>query len=107
MILAAGILGVVMQANAKQPPKINEVKFLTNLHCKSCKAKIENYMAFEKGVVSVEADVQTKVVTMSYRTRLTDAEKLAEALRELGYTAEILPKSEKTPGDEKKPGDQK
>ncbi|HSW67610.1 MAG TPA: heavy-metal-associated domain-containing protein [Bacteroidales bacterium] len=96
LILLISLLGTVIKADAQQPPKIKEVKILTNLHCTSCKAKIENYMAFEKGVVAVGADVETKVVTLSYRTSRTDAEALAEAIRKLGYTAEILPEDEKT-----------
>lgn len=85
------------ELRAQKPKDKEVVKIQTNLDCESCKKKIENYMAFEKGVTAVSAEVQTKIVTIEYRTKRTSEEKLVEAIKKLGYKAEVI---------EEKPADQ-
>jgi periplasmic mercuric ion binding protein len=75
---------------AQKPSNREEVKIKTNLDCDACKKKIEDYMAFERGVTAIHADIPTKVVTIGYRTKRTDEEKLLTALRKLGYEAEVM-----------------
>lgn len=72
----------------KQPDR--EVVYQTNLHCKSCAAKIQDNIAFEKGVKDLEIQVDEKTVRVVYNPAKTDSQKLAEAIRDLGYTAEII-----------------
>lgn len=79
---------------AQKPANREEVKIQTNLDCDACKKKIEDYMAFERGVTAIHADVPTKVVTIEYRTNRTDEEKLLTALRKLGYEAEVMEEKE-------------
>lgn len=79
-----------MELMAQNPKEKEVVKIQTNLDCDACKKKIENYMAFEKGVTSVSADVKTKVVTIEYRTRRTNEEKMVGAIEKLGYEAKVI-----------------
>jgi periplasmic mercuric ion binding protein len=88
MILAAGT------SLAQRPANREEVKIQTNLDCDACKKKIEDYMAFERGVTAIKADVPTKVVTIEYRANRTDEDKLVGALKKLGYEAEVIEESE-------------
>jgi len=96
LLLAALTLLANGLSMAQTPTKTEEVKIQTNLHCASCKKKIEDHMAFERGVVAVSADVPTKIVTIKYRTNRTDEEKLIAAIRKLGYEAERFDDKDKT-----------
>lgn len=74
---------------AQEPePREKEIKIQTSAVCGMCEERIESNMAFEKGVKSVELDDKTKVVTIKYKTKKTDPEKLREAISELGYDAD-------------------
>jgi copper chaperone CopZ len=88
MFLAAGT------SLAQKPSNKEEVKVQTNLDCDECKKKIEDYMAFERGVTAIKADVPSKVVTIEYRSNRTDEDKLVAALKKLGYEAEVIEESE-------------
>lgn len=62
----------------------------TSMTCDNCKKKIERDIAFEKGVKSVEANVETKKVTISYLDDKNSDEKLVKAIEKLGYTAKVV-----------------
>ena len=72
----------------KEEPKksVELVVFDVSVHCQGCKAKIERSLAFEKGVKEVEASVEHRTVTVRYKTKKTNPDKLADAIRKLGYT---------------------
>lgn len=61
------------------------VKLRTDITCQSCKSKIEKYMAYEKGVIAVDADIEADVVTITYKPSKTDAQALSSALAKCGY----------------------
>ncbi len=96
LIVTAGLL--LAQKNADQ----KAIKVQTNLDCHACKVKIEKYMAFEKGVTSVEADVSTKIVTIGYRSSRTNEEKLCKAIEKIGYKAEVVKDEKEKASGEKK-----
>lgn len=96
LLVSAGQL--FAQKNADQ----KVIKIQTNLDCHACKMKIEKYMAFEKGVTSVEADVPTKIVTVGYRSSHTNEEKLCKAIEKIGYKAAVIKDDmEKASGEKK------
>jgi copper chaperone CopZ len=66
------------------------VKIKTSAQCESCKATIEKYMNFEKGVKSAELDYKTKILTVSYDSKKTTPEKLRIAVTKSGYDADSL-----------------
>ncbi len=91
------VFSFVLEAYSQESTKEKKVvKILTSLDCQACVEKINKNIAFEKGVRKIEADLETKIVTITYRSDKTTPEKLAKAIRKLGYTAEILPEKEKT-----------
>jgi periplasmic mercuric ion binding protein len=94
MLLAAVTLLASSTSLAQKPSNKEEVKVQTNLDCDACKKKIEDYMAFERGVTAIKADVPSKVVTIEYRSNRTDEDKLVAALKKLGYEAEVIEESE-------------
>jgi copper chaperone CopZ len=56
-----------------------------------CKDRIENGMAFEKGVKDVNLDVETKIATIKYNTKSTSPDELRKKISKLGYDADEIP----------------
>ena len=67
----------------------------TSAQCESCKKRIENNMAFEKGVKKVTLDVDTKNLTLVYDKKKTSPEKLKTAVTKIGYDADEMKANEK------------
>ncbi|MGD9491761.1 MAG: heavy-metal-associated domain-containing protein [Bacteroidales bacterium] len=70
--------------------KTEEVKIQTNLHCVSCKEKIEAELATVKGVKEAVADVNTKVVTVKFSPKKTSSAVIVERIQKLGYQAKTM-----------------
>ena len=60
----------------------------TSAVCGSCKNRIEKNLAFEKGVTNVVLDLETKIVTITYKPSKTNPEKLRTAISKIGYDAD-------------------
>ena len=68
--------------------KTETVTFSVNgMHCKNCVKKITENISFEKGVKDLKTDLAKKTVTVTFDPEKTSADKLAAALRKLGYEA--------------------
>ncbi|HCT30333.1 MAG TPA: hypothetical protein DIW31_06290 [Bacteroidales bacterium] len=80
--------------SAQKKDETKEVCISATLHCKSCQKKVEREIAFEKGVKSVTTNLEEKTVTIKYDASKNTDEKLAEALKKLGYEVKILKKEE-------------
>ncbi len=76
-----------MTASAVAPKnEYKVVKFDVPITCENCKKKVVENISFEKGVKKLEVSVEDKTVTITYDQTKTDEEKLAAAIRKLGYT---------------------
>ncbi len=89
------IAGMPKVIQAQKKDEIKEVTISATLHCKSCQKKVEREIAFEKGVKSVTTNLEEKTVTIKYDPSKNTDEKLAEALKKLGYEVKILKPEEK------------
>lgn len=89
-------------SSAQTTKKTDTVKILTSAVCGMCKDRIESKMAYEKGVVSVVLDNDTKICTIVYKSDKTDPDKLRQAISKIGYDADSVPADpkayEKLPG---------
>lgn len=85
--------------SARDKVELVTVVYSVGLHCNNCKKKVENNIAFEKGVKDLQVNLEEKTVTVTYRTDKTDSEKIKEAIEKLGYTVLI---KEETKVDSKK-----
>ncbi len=74
-----------------QDGKEAKVQIKTSAVCKMCKATIEKYLAYEKGVKTSSLDVPSKVVTVTYNPKKTDLAKIKQAINKSGYDADELP----------------
>ena len=87
---AASVTEISAVAAVKAPKgEIKTVVFSTDLHCQKCVNKINDNLAFEKGVKDLKVDLKTHTITVKYYTSKTSVEKLAAAIKKLGYTATV------------------
>jgi len=97
-IIAAAVLAVPSQAAAPAqkteisisvaPAKTETVVFDTKMSCNNCVKKIKENIAFEKGVKDLEVSLEKQTITVTYDPSKTNPEKLAAAIKKLGYKAE-------------------
>ncbi|MEC7863853.1 MAG: heavy-metal-associated domain-containing protein [Bacteroidota bacterium] len=74
------------------------VEILTSASCfegPCCKERIEEEMQFTRGVTAVDLDIESKVLTVSFKTKKTDANKLRKAISLIGYNADDVKANKK------------
>lgn len=77
------------EISAPKPKKdIKTVTFKSNLHCANCAKKVQENIAFEKGVKDLQVSVENQTIVVTYDATKTSEEKLAAAIKKLGYKAE-------------------
>ncbi len=83
---------VMLSAQAQDKvPKTEKVEIKTSAICGQCKDRLETNIGYEKGVTNVVLDLETKVLTVEYKTTKTDKEKLKKAVSKIGYDADEVP----------------
>ena len=73
------------------------VNILTSAPCVGmlcCKEKIEEEMQFTRGVTAVDLEIETGIVTVTFKTKKTDADKLRKVISLLGYNADDIKANE-------------
>ena len=90
MFLCLGTVFNLQAQNKDKKKKVEEVAFLTDLHCENCKKKIEKNISWEKGVKDLRVDLDDKKVTIFYDPAKTNPENLQTAIEKLGYSCEII-----------------
>lgn len=68
--------------------KLEEIKIKTSSQCGECKERIEEALAFEKGVKKSELDLETHIITVSYKKGKTTPENIRKAIAKAGYDAD-------------------
>jgi len=90
LALAIMVLLITKSTFAQETKKVDEIKILTSAVCGMCKDRIEQNIAFEKGVIDVVLDLDTKIATIKYKTSKTNSDNLRLALSKLGYDADSV-----------------
>ncbi|MBQ1937700.1 MAG: heavy-metal-associated domain-containing protein [Bacteroidales bacterium] len=72
---------------------VAEVTFETDLHCKNCVKKVEENIAFERGVKDLKVSLEEGTIYIKYDAKKTNVEKLTKAINKLGY--QVKPIEEK------------
>ena len=67
-------------------------KFKTSAVCGSCKERIEDKLNYSKGIVFAELDEDTKVLTVKYKTKVLNPEKIKYLVSQIGYDAGETPR---------------
>lgn len=91
-IMLAIVVGVTTTAVAE---KQTIYLYVPDMECNNCKGKVENVLAYEKGVRKLDFDVQKRLVTITYEDKKTSTEKLQEALvKYLKYKSVVVKQGE-------------
>jgi copper chaperone CopZ len=80
ILLAAGVFA--------EDGKFDTIKIKTSSQCDMCKERIEETLAFEKGVKAAALDVETQICTVTYKKNKTTPEKIRKAISKVGYDAD-------------------
>ena len=84
---AAGTVMTEASASAqifkKSKTEIKEVVFNVNLHCNSCVKKVQENIAFEKGVKGLEVSLEKQIIAVKYDASKTSVETLKAAIQKL------------------------
>ncbi len=64
-----------------------KIEISTSAQCEMCKDRIENELVFTKGVKDAVLDMDTKVVTVTYKTKKITEQEIIELITDLGYDA--------------------
>ena len=93
-LLFFAMLLSVIAVSAKD---VKTVVFTTNpiMHCANCENKIKTNLRYEKGVKSIETNVDEQRVTVSYDPSKTNAETIKKAFTKFGYEATTITGGEK------------
>lgn len=84
IFLLGGISTEVFAQNIKE----TEVQIKTSAQCDMCKDRIEEALAFTKGVTYADLDLDTKIVTVRFKTAKNDKDGILQAVSETGYDAD-------------------
>ena len=77
-----------IEKTSKADENICTVTFETDMSCESCVKKVNENIAFEKGVKDLRVSLEEEKITVKFDKRKTSEEALAESIRKLGYKAE-------------------
>lgn len=73
------------QKPSKKKGEVKEVTFLVHLHCENCVKKVQENIAFEKGVKDLHVCLDDQTVSIKYDAAKTTEDKLKAAIEKLGY----------------------
>lgn len=74
---------VSSQVFKKSKAEIKEVIFHAHLHCNNCVKKVQENIAFEKGVKGLEVSLEKQTVAVKYDAAKTSVETLKAAIQKL------------------------
>lgn len=96
LVLATLILFVgVSTSFAKEKAKVKKVTYSCSIDCHSCKEKIMKSLPYEKGVKSVDVNIEDKLVTVAFKEDKNTTEGVKKALEELDYEVSVKKATEK------------
>ena len=76
---------VSMYAGPKKKGEIKGVTFSVHLHCENCVKKVQENIAFEKGVKGLDISLEDQTVAIKYDAAKTSEQTLKTAIEKLGY----------------------
>lgn len=89
-LLLSLLLSGVLVFSQEKASKLEKVIIKTSAVCQQCKDRLEKNIAFEKGVRAVSLDLETKELTVEFRTGKNTKEGLKKAVTKVGYDADEL-----------------
>lgn len=93
LILTFFVFALALSVNAQSNVKTIGIK--TSAVCEMCKDRLEKDLTFEKGVKSVNLDLETKVLNIAYIDGKTNPDLLRKRVTMVGYNADNLKRDPK------------
>lgn len=90
MTMAMVLMAADLQAQEPLDPKFAQLDIHSSVVCDQCKHILEEELIYEKGVQSVNVDVDAKVIHIQYRAKKNDPDKLRQAVAKVGYDADSV-----------------
>lgn len=90
IIISSLFLVIGMNVSMAQTPKTTTIKFITTAICGECEERIENKLNYTKGIVFADLEVDTKMLTVKYKTELISADQIKEILANIGYSSDTV-----------------
>jgi len=66
------------------------VKIATSAQCEMCKERIEEEMQFTKGVTAANLDVESQILTITFKSKKTNLDKIKMEISLIGYDADEI-----------------
>lgn len=85
LLALALVFAVTFDASAKS----EKLTLNTNMHCGSCKTKIENSIKTMDGIEKSEVNLENKTVNLTYNTDKVSQDKIVKAIVDLGFSADV------------------
>lgn len=85
IITALMAFSVSLSAGPKKKAEIKEVTFSVHLHCQNCVNKVQENIAFEKGVKDLKVSLENQTVYVKYDAAKNSEATLKAAIEKLGY----------------------
>jgi len=63
-------------------------EIVTSAQCEMCKERILEEMQFTKGVTAVNLDVESQLLTITFKSKKTNLDKIKRAISLIGYDAD-------------------
>lgn len=82
---ASATVEAQQKKSKKQKSEVKEVTFLVHLHCENCVKKVQENIAFEKGVKDLKVSLDDQTVAVKYDAGKTSEQALKAAIEKLGY----------------------
>ncbi|MES2779681.1 MAG: heavy-metal-associated domain-containing protein [Bacteroidota bacterium] len=89
-VLSLGAWAQIEKEKAVTKDGLETIHIKTSAVCDMCKETLEKAMAYEKGVKESNLNVDSKVLTVTFDTKKTTAEKIRVAVTKAGYDADGL-----------------
>lgn len=87
-ILLISLLAICSIGFAQE--KVQEVKIKTSSECGECKIRLEEKLNYTKGIVYVDLDVESKILTVRYKPLKISVDQIKTIISELGYDADEM-----------------
>lgn len=72
-------------AGPRKKADLKEVTFAVHLHCENCVKKVQENVAFERGVKDLKVSLEDQTVFVKYDAAKTSEETLKKSIESLGY----------------------
>jgi periplasmic mercuric ion binding protein len=87
-LLLLALIGLIGTTSAQTPARLTATIKTPTVQCEKCKARIENYMSHEAGIVKINVDYKRKTTTVTYMTDRTNIENIKAMIANVGYDAD-------------------